>query len=410
MISRREFVRNGALAVAALNLPRLGAAESGSPEIEAKLREEVLALFDKVNPRDPATGRRKYVSFGVMSDIHKCKRIAGDDDPENPKKDYWYYWGAVLTDAEPSIRLLGSIAKDAEFDAILHAGDFSTANPTVAFAPGDYVAEIRNVKAMFDRYVPDVPFFTVDGNHDRNYWTARVKAGNIISDAEWAKVLAEVNTDVSKNPDVDLTYHRDLPHPSTGDATGAYSGNSYTLDFKRCLKTGGANVRLVCISLYDKCPGAAPELRAADGCRFDDPETKRPLDSAKTPENTVVGFMAHDIVDPFASAARAYLDANPKGRVFGSIVGHKHYAFSIPMATKKAKVKARAIGITNCNCRHGVQSREAYKFALLVVDTDKGKLHVIQLAGGDKKNPKYPNRKLRPNTPRLQTWDMDLPS
>lgn len=406
-MNRREFLRNGLLAAVAVRFPKLfagDAEESGIPQYEQDLFNEVMAKYEALNPVDPATGRRKFISLGALSDLHACKRTVGDDDPANPDKGYWYYFGAVLTESEPSIRLLGALAEKAGFDAIVHAGDFSTANSLKPFQPGDYRDVIRGVKERLDRYAPHTPFFTVDGNHDREYWDAKKKSGNRMNDAEWAAVLEEVNTDVSGNPDVVLTRHRDLVSPTLGAGErGEYTGNSYTLDFRRLVKTGGPNLRLVVVSLYDKCPGSAVEHRAADGFRFDGR-----AGSDVTPANTVVGFLSHDMMKSLAPTARAYLDRNAGSRFFGGIAGHLHYPFVVPYQSGDCKLASSIHGITNCYCTHGTQSRESYRFSIFVFDTEKGKVHEIRLAGGDKPDPRHPERELRPNRPTVSTTAFDI--
>ena len=404
-MNRREFVKTGLFAAAAASFPELFAdalAGPGLSETEQTLFEEMLARYDAVNPVDPKTGKRKFIAFGVLSDLHACKRIAGDDDRKNPKKDFWYYWGAVLTESGPSIRVLGALARKAGLDAILHAGDFSTANTLTPFQPGEYREVIRGVKAAIDRAAPGVPFFTVDGNHDRDYWTAKTQSGNRMDNDEWAAVLKEVNTDVSGRPDIVLTRHRDLARPSTGPGeVGDYSGNSYTLDFRRLVKTGGANVRLVVVSLYDKGPGSAAVLRVADGLSF------AGAAEGLTPANSVVGFLSHDMMKSAAPAVRSYLDANAGSRVFGAIAGHMHYAYAVPFGTKDAPLGSKIHGVTNCFCEHGTTSRESCRLSLFVLDTEKGKFHEIRLAGGDKPNPKHPERELRPNRPVVVSTEFD---
>ena len=393
-----RFVAMVAMALAsAAAAPKLYADVPDGPslsETEQTLFDETLAKFDAVNPVDPKTGRRKFIAFGVLSDLHVCKRIDGDDDPKEPNKDYWYYWGAVLTESGPSIRLLGALARKVELDALLHAGDFSTANTKKPFAPGDYRAVIRGVRAEIERAASGIPFFTVDGNHDRDYWSAKTQSGNRMDNAEWEEVLAEINTDVSGNEDIFLTRHRDLANPTLAEGeTGTYTGNSYTLDFCRLVKTGGANVRLVAVSLYDKGPGSAAVQRAADGLRFDGAK------DGLCPSNTVVGFLAHDMMHVIAPTVRAYLDANAGSRVFGAIAGHMHFAYMVPFGSKASSLESKIHGMTNCFCEHGDTSRESCRLSLFVFDTEKNKLHEIRLAGGDKPNPKYPDRKLRPNRP-----------
>ena len=406
-MNRREFLQSALFAAAAVRFPSLfaaGVTGSGIPSYEQELFDEMMAKFNELNPIDPATGKRKFISLGALSDVHACKRTAGDDDPETPNKGFWYYFGAVLTDSDPSIRLLGTLAEKAGFDAIIHAGDFSTANSLTPFQPGDYRAVIRGVKARLDLYAPNTPFFTVDGNHDRDYWNAKTNSGNRMDDAEWADVLKEINTDVAGKADIVLTRHRDLVRPTVGaDEKGDYTGNSYTLDFRRLVKRGGVNLRLVVVSLYDKCAGSAITSRAADGFRFDGQAA-----TDVTPANTVVGFLSHDMMKSLAPAARAYLDRNAGARFFGGIAGHLHYPFVVPYATNECKLASSIHGITNCYCTHGTQSRESYRFSVFVFDTEKGKLHEIRLAGGDKPNPKYPDRVLRPNRPTVSTTAFDV--
>ena len=373
MMNRREFVRDGALALMAMGLPSAFAFESGDPEIEKQLAEEVLRIYEKLNPIDPKTGRRKFVSVGYVSDLHKCKRIAGDDAETDPKMDYWYR--DTLTDCEPSIRLLGAVAQKAGLDGVIHAGDFSTAYSRVPFKPGEYVAEIRNVKAMFDKYLPKTPFFTVDGNHDRDYWSAKKKTGNRMNETEWREVQKFFNTDVSKNPEVDFRMMN--------------VGTSYTLDFKRLLKSGGKNVRIVIVSLYDKCPGADPVQRAADGLVFS---------GDVTPENTLVGLTAHEVNGKFLPVVRKYLDEHKGAGYFGMICGHMHWPYTAPSGEG---FKTSKIVVTRCFCKHGDKTREACRFSLFVFDTEKNKLREIRLAGGNE-------RYRQPNAPKELAYDIDV--
>lgn len=404
-MNRREFLKAGVFTAAAAGFPELFAEALTGPglsEVEKALFDEMLAKYDALNPIDPQTGKRKFIAFGALSDLHACKRISGDDDPANPKKDFWYYWGAVLTESGPSIRVLGALAERVGLDAILHAGDFSTANTLAPFAAGDYREVIRGVKKAIDRAAPGIPFFTVDGNHDRDYWNAGKKCGNLMDNAEWAEVLKEVNTDVSGNGDVVLTRHRDLAQPTLGEGeTGDYTGNSYTLDFRRLVKTGGANVRLVVVSLYDKGPGVAVVQRATDGFRFDGK-------SGLTPANTVVGYLSHDMMKQLAPNVRDYLAAHAGARVFGAIAGHMHYSYAVPSGTKEVALKSKIHGITNCYCEHGTTSRECCRFSVFVFDTEKGMLHELKLSGGDKPDPRHPERELRPNRPTVLSTDFDV--
>ena len=218
----------------------VGLALAGEAEIEAKLKSDIMTIVNQVNPIDQKTGQRKYISFGFISDIHKCKRVPGDDATTDPVKDYWYGSDSCLTEAEQTIRLLGAVAPDAGLDAVINGGDLSTA-PIMGAAKGltevEYLAEIWNVKAMFDEHLPaSVPLFTVDGNHERGY--SLNGALMEMSDSTWANVSTNFNTSaaVAHAHDVDVTYHRDLANAKLGDSkTGRYAGNSFHLDFRRVL-------------------------------------------------------------------------------------------------------------------------------------------------------------------------------
>ena len=115
--------------------------------------------------------------------------------------------------------------------------------------------------------------------------------------------------------------------------------------------------------------------------------------------NPVVGFLAHDMMHAIAPTVRAYLDANAGSRVFGAIAGHMHFAYMVPFGSKASSLESKIHGMPNCFCKHGDTSRESCRLSLFVFDTEKNQLHEIRLAGGDKPNPKYPDRKLRPNRP-----------
>ncbi|MBQ6136269.1 MAG: hypothetical protein IJI73_02745, partial [Kiritimatiellae bacterium] len=95
--------------------------------LEAGLKSDIMTIVNQVNPIDSTTGKRKYISFAMISDIHKCKRVAGDDAATDPVTTYWYGSASCLTEAEQSIRLLGSVASGAGLDAIINGGDMSTA-------------------------------------------------------------------------------------------------------------------------------------------------------------------------------------------------------------------------------------------------------------------------------------------
>lgn len=393
--------------------------------LEGKLKADILDIVDQVNPVDPATGARKFISFAFITDFHKCKRVEGDDAATDPVKTYWYGSAGVLTESEQSIRLLGSLATDAELDAVIAGGDFATApiigdGTKVGLTEEEYTNEIWNVKAMFDRHLPAaVPLFTIDGNHERSY--SLNGASMHMSDAAWAYVQTNFNTSaaVAHARNVDVTYHRDLAAAKLGDnETGRFTGNSFHLDFRRLLASGGNNVRIACVSMYDGATGANPAYRAYDAGQFYDAAGNL-LDSDLTPGNTVMGMVAHGTEEKLdgtmARAAAGTLMngfmngySNPKAHTgpwnlgvqgkafFGLVAGHLHFTntkeITDPydnLVNGDNTVRASAVSVASAygvnypakTNQHELGTEAAYHFSIFVVDTDSNKLREIRLGG-----------------------------
>ena len=393
--------------------------------LESNLKADILDIVDQVNPVDPATGARKFISFAFITDFHKCKRVEGDDAATDPVKTYWYGSAGVLTESEQSIRLLGSLATDAELDAVIAGGDFATApiigdGTKVGLTEEEYTNEIWNVKAMFDRHLPAaVPLFTIDGNHERSY--SLNGASMHMSDAAWAYVQTNFNTSaaVAHARNVDVTYHRDLAAAKLGDnETGRFTGNSFHLDFRRLLASGGNNVRIACVSMYDGATGANPAYRAYDAGQFYDAAGNL-LDSDLTPGNTVMGMVAHGTEEKLdgtmARAAAGTLMngfmngySNPKAHTgpwnlgvqgkafFGLVAGHLHFTntkeITDPydnLVNGDNTVRASAVSVASAYGvnypakpnQHELGTEAAYHFSIFVVDTDSNKLREIRLGG-----------------------------
>ncbi len=393
--------------------------------LESNLKADILDIVDQVNPVDPATGARKFISFAFITDFHKCKRVEGDDAATDPVKTYWYGSAGVLTESEQSIRLLGSLATDAELDAVIAGGDFATApiigdGTKVGLTEEEYTNEIWNVKAMFDRHLPAaVPLFTIDGNHERSY--SLNGASMHMSDAAWAYVQTNFNTSaaVAHARNVDVTYHRDLAAAKLGDnETGRFTGNSFHLDFRRLLASGGSNVRIACVSMYDGATGANPAYRAYDAGQFYDAAGNL-LDSDLTPGNTVMGMVAHGTEEKLdgtmARAAAGTLMngfmngySNPKAHTgpwnlgvqgkafFGLVAGHLHFTntkeITDPydnLVNGDNTVRASAVSVASAygvnypakTNQHELGTEAAYHFSIFVVDTDSNKLREIRLGG-----------------------------
>ena len=393
--------------------------------LESNLRSDILSKVDQVNPIDPATGARKYISFAMISDIHKCKRVAGDNDATNPVQTYWYGSAGCLTESEQSIRLLGSLATAAGLDAVLNGGDLSTApimgdGTKHGLTEAEYTNEIWNVKAMFDQYLPaTVPLFTVDGNHERSY-TAQ-NANMQMSDAAWAYVLTNFNTSAAAAhaQGVDVTYHRDLAAAKLGDnQTGRFTGNSYHLDFRRLVASGGCNVRLACVSMYDAATGADPAYRVYDAAQFYDASGNL-YDAALTPGNTVMGMVAHGTEEKLdgtmaRGAAGTLMNgfmngwSNPKAHTgpwnhgtqgkafFGLVSGHLHFTNSKEItdayddlvngdntvyASAVSVASAYAVNYPAKPSQHELGTEAAYHFSIFVVDTDSNLLREVRVGG-----------------------------
>ena len=394
--------------------------------LEAGLKSDIMTIVNQVNPIDSATGQRKYISFAFITDFHKCRRVEGDDAATNPDKTYWYGSAGCLTESEQSIRLLGSLATDAGLDAVIAGGDFATApiigdGTKVGLTEEEYTNEIWNVKAMFDQHVPaTIPLFAIDGNHERNY--SKDGADMHMSDDAWAYVLTNFNTSasVAQAHNVDVTYHRDLAAAKLGDnATGAYTGNSYHIDLRRLVASGGNNVRIACVSMYDGAAGANPAYRAYDAAQFYNAGGVL-IDSALTPENTVIGMVAHGTEEKLGNTmARAAagtlmngfmngysIPANQvgpwnlgthKGKAFfGLVSGHLHFTntkeITDPFDEKvngDNTVRASAVSVASAYGvnypakpnLHELGTQAAYHFSIFVVDTDSNKFREIRLGG-----------------------------
>lgn len=213
-------------------------------ETEKQYRVNTLARIDELNPI--VNGKRKYMMFGFISDLHSL--------PTNPEinaindadmradvqnildagivfpnwdgngnvtdaaaivsyiKESWPtsdgYYGA---NAEPAVRLLGAIAHAADFDAVFCGGDLSSGR----LPYNCYSYQLYQTKKMFDKYVT-VPHYFTDGNHERKYNNNVIRRTN----TEWLKWLNLMNsggaTYISGNDD------------RYGD-----KGNVYYVDFPR---------------------------------------------------------------------------------------------------------------------------------------------------------------------------------
>lgn len=237
-------------------------------DTEKQYRANTLARINELNPI--VNGKRKYMMFGFISDLHTMPKEQGStvrpneeyylDSVQDIRKDveemmeagiefmdescvdaestaqYIYnswpsddyanadnphgYYGLC---AEKDIRLLGAIAYAAGFDAVLCGGDMSSGR-----MPYDcYSYQLYQIKKFFDKYVT-VPKYFTDGNHDRKYDDNVIRRTN----AEWLKWLNLMNSNGAN-------------YISANDARYGDAGNVYYVDFPKY------KIRVIGLSSYE---------------------------------------------------------------------------------------------------------------------------------------------------------------
>lgn len=160
---------------------------------ETALKNQAIELLNTDNPIDSQTGKRKYLSFGFLSDLHTTPtqaEVLEDDSVPQSIKEQWpdftttgggRYPGRTC---EPTLKVLGAFADETELDAVICGGDFSS-----GALPFDcYQFMLGRISQMFEKYV-SVPYFTVDGNHDRRYSSSVRRRTN----GEWRTFLESFN-------------------------------------------------------------------------------------------------------------------------------------------------------------------------------------------------------------------------
>ncbi len=226
-------------------------------DTEKQYRASTLAKINELNPI--VNGKRKYMMFGLISDLHTmptqtainavpnaemeadvqailnanivfpnwegegnvsdAASIAAHIKSAWPSSDASYY-GAT---SEPDLRLLGAIAFAAGFDAVFCGGDLSSGR----LPYNCYSYMLYQMKKMFDKYVT-VPHYFTDGNHDRKYDNNVIRRTN----TEWLKWLNLMNSNGA-------TYI------SANDARYGDKGNTYFVDFQR------RKMRAIALSSYE---------------------------------------------------------------------------------------------------------------------------------------------------------------
>lgn len=188
-------------------------------DTEKQYRANTLARIDELNPI--ANGKRKYMMFGFISDLHTMPTNAAINAVDNAEmqaditamlnadivfpnwegegnitdassiashiKSAWpssdtSYYGAS---SEEDLRLLGAIAFAAGFDAVFCGGDLSSGR----LPYNCYSYQMYQMKKLFDKYIT-VPRYFTDGNHDRWYDNNVAQRNN----TEWDKWLHLLNS------------------------------------------------------------------------------------------------------------------------------------------------------------------------------------------------------------------------
>lgn len=263
-------------------------------DTEKQYRATTLARINELNPI--VNGKRKYMMFGFISDLHTMPTQAtinavenadmvadvqtildagvvfpnweGDGNVNNasaiasyiksawPSNDESYYGSS----SEQDIRLLGAIAFAAGFDAVFCGGDLSSGR----LPYNCYSYQLYQMKKMFDKYIT-VPHYFTDGNHDRRYNDDVAHRNN----DEWDKWLKLMNSDGAS-------------YITANESRYGNKSNTYYIDF------ASHKVRAVMRSVYEGITTSSAMGGSPYGYNdFDALSFENPADAQ---EWTVMGF------------------------------------------------------------------------------------------------------------------------
>lgn len=309
---------------------------------EKALKSDALARIAKI--KEQFNAGDEVMLFGFITDLHSMytrEQALADASISDAVKADWpsnddSYYGHSC---ERSLRLLGSLSKDLNADAVFCGGDMSSGR--LSF--DQYDVMLGKVRQLFDKYI-SVPHFTVEGNHDRRYRSSVRCRTN----AEWLTYLKSFNTPGW------ATYLEDgSPKGKVGDADYdpgyglskyGYVGNTYYVDFP------SKKVRVVMLSQYEKheqessysMDGLGPYwLNLYRALRFDNPEDAEEwtvmtvshfITNASTTNDIDRYYMTRYLdggsfgaVGATERIALPSLNGGHKGRaVVGGLFGHRH--------------------------------------------------------------------------------------
>lgn len=410
-------------------VPQVYPQEAALNEIEKRLRRKAVAYFDggtydpetwesadenttdpitieAINPIDPSTGKRKYMSFGVFSDLHtmptrddilsrsdnemkaditdmiehgiafkdgngdyttNAEEIVSGIKNDWPSSDEYYY-GAT---AENTIRLAGAVAHRIGIDAIVCDGDMSSGK----IPPNCYRYETCQIKKMFDKYV-FCKRLAVDGNHDRSYWGSGTTYPQYSTNADWQSFLRYFNSpsgpvyinDLSDYPQDEVvpcnTYYCDFPYYKIRLIMRSY----YDAGFSTI---NGNQIWLGCMRFPDS-PDQSTELGKWSICAFSH--------TSGVDLRELGGF-----VDGKWGAGNTtyYIYGNGNSYAkglgsFGIIRGHVHQS-SLGESTALANTHVKIVTENKSFTDNKESGENKYHLSIFVYDTDNWKMHHLKL-------------------------------
>ena len=390
-------------------------------DTEKKLRRKVLAYFDGgtydpsswepadgntvepltlngINPINPSTGKRKFMSFAFITDLHTCfgkNIIAGIDASEMQSdvqsmvnagvqffdgngdatinvsdivtaiKDDWPSSdGYMDLTCEPSVRLAGAIAHASGLDAVIVGGDLSSGR----LPKNCYRYQIGQVKKLFDKYVL-CRRYTCDGNHDRMYHdnVTGLDYQQFVDNADWQPFLRYFNS-------TGAVYLNDKSSWPSGEVPC----NTYYADFP------DHKVRLMMRSYYDNGFVSRQDYQNIFDCYRFDSDTEMAQwnlcmfahSNANDDIRQAYGFITGQY---YANGATRYIngvDNSSKGlSSFGQIEGHWHRA----EYTKDTSWRTVHRVKENCCFGSPSPSESGYCVAVFVYDTDNFVMHHLRI-------------------------------
>lgn len=343
-------------------------------DLEEQLKQDAISALNIDNPIIPQTGKRKFFSFGFLTDLHTAltqQEVQEDDTIPQNIKEQWpnftttgggRYPGRTC---EPTLKVLGAFANDVNLDAVICGGDFSSG----ALPYDCYQFMLEKVSQMFEKYI-SVPYFTVDGNHDRQY-----------------------SSDVARRTNKDwLSFLKQFNHPRNLSLT--YIGGDDEDEPSNCaiIDIADKKLRIVLRSQYEVSStsyhdggGYLSKSKSAFFANTNEQKDWSLLYVAHTGANSSYGLYEPAIATG-GTTALPIGDYVGRGSI-GEIRGHNHSSSHgmIPRATGVAVIGGTAQGKVPLNFRrinvaeaftmkNATYNTSDYCFSIITVDTDEKRI------------------------------------